>query len=585
MKKLVLLGVGALASLAGLDARALPPGPTCATGTLITAGTHTGTNFGATGDGSSQCFGANIDVWYRYVAPAGVPLIEIDTCGSSFDTLLSVHPACPGSSTNQIVCNDNSGACGSGSFVKLLVNAGQTYYIRIGSRGDGQGSLVLHLVEKTGAADAYSGNLTQCEQVGRFGSEVAIATDSPICNAGDTPLDWFGAPVGAAPRTAFNMYRLHNDRIVQIGASWIKHSNGTSQDDDCGFGCAPYSTTQRLGAGCSDTYTVGINRRQFKFGPRAEVDPWTGAFTYAGSVVSLNSPGDNEVDRLNRVFDADLLASNFPGASYFVESLIQAHDDSDHTNSLSNRQVLLSGSAGGTWTTTLTGATSNGVVLGRWPGATVVGVPAQPFDDGRVYVGAKATPLGSNQYRFEYALFNLDSARGVRRFSIPLPADATISGVGSSSPRTLGEPGHNNAWSWSRQGEVLSWSTDAHEPTLNSNPIRWGTLHNFYFTATLASPPVLGQVRLFPYMPGSASVLLGVNVTPGSWCPADTDDGTGTGTPDGGVTVDDLLFFLARFDLGDTLADLDNGSGAGVPDGGVTIDDLVYFLTRFDAGC
>lgn len=32
-------------------------------------------------------------------------------------------------------------------------------------------------------------------------------------------------------------------------------------------------------------------------------------------------------------------------------------------------------------------------------------------------------------------------------------------------------------------------------------------------------------------------------------------------------------------------ADLDNGSGSGVPDGGVTIDDLLYFLLRYEGGC
>ncbi len=32
-------------------------------------------------------------------------------------------------------------------------------------------------------------------------------------------------------------------------------------------------------------------------------------------------------------------------------------------------------------------------------------------------------------------------------------------------------------------------------------------------------------------------------------------------------------------------ADLDNGSGSGVPDGGITIDDLLYFLLRYEGGC
>lgn len=69
-------------------------------------------------------------------------------------------------------------------------------------------------------------------------------------------------------------------------------------------------------------------------------------------------------------------------------------------------------------------------------------------------------------------------------------------------------------------------------------------------------------------------------------CPADLDDGTGTGTPDGGVTVDDLVYFVSAFALGDPAADLDDdGIDPPQPDGGVTIEDLVFFLTRFSEGC
>lgn len=68
-------------------------------------------------------------------------------------------------------------------------------------------------------------------------------------------------------------------------------------------------------------------------------------------------------------------------------------------------------------------------------------------------------------------------------------------------------------------------------------------------------------------------------------CIADIDDGTATGVPDGGVTIDDLLYYVLIFDGGDPAADLDDGSFSGTPDGGVTIDDLLFFLARFDAGC
>ncbi len=66
---------------------------------------------------------------------------------------------------------------------------------------------------------------------------------------------------------------------------------------------------------------------------------------------------------------------------------------------------------------------------------------------------------------------------------------------------------------------------------------------------------------------------------------ADVDDGSGTGTPDGGVTLDDLLYFIDAFENGDLAADIDDGSETGTPDGGVTLDDLIYFLKLFEGGC
>jgi hypothetical protein len=68
-------------------------------------------------------------------------------------------------------------------------------------------------------------------------------------------------------------------------------------------------------------------------------------------------------------------------------------------------------------------------------------------------------------------------------------------------------------------------------------------------------------------------------------CIADFDDGSGTGTPDGGVTLDDLLYYLDLYSAGDAWADVDDGSGTGTTDGGVTLDDLLFFLAHYDTGC
>ena len=71
----------------------------------------------------------------------------------------------------------------------------------------------------------------------------------------------------------------------------------------------------------------------------------------------------------------------------------------------------------------------------------------------------------------------------------------------------------------------------------------------------------------------------------GTCCPADLDNGSASGTPDGGVDINDLLYFLARYEAGSTAADLDDGSGLGVRDGGVDINDLLFFLTHYEGGC
>lgn len=73
--------------------------------------------------------------------------------------------------------------------------------------------------------------------------------------------------------------------------------------------------------------------------------------------------------------------------------------------------------------------------------------------------------------------------------------------------------------------------------------------------------------------------------TPVVQCPTDLDNGGGAGIRDGAVTIDDLLYYLVKFEQGTAAADLDNGTSTGTPDGAVTIDDLLYFLVGFEQGC
>lgn len=99
----------------------------------------------------------------------------------------------------------------------------------------------------------------------------------------------------------------------------------------------------------------------------------------------------------------------------------------------------------------------------------------------------------------------------------------------------------------------------------------------------LDGEPVVGFYPTGDGLPGGAAHFSFTIQAP--VCPADLDNGSGSGTSDGAVDINDLLYFLNQFESGGLGADLDNGSGSGTPDGGVDINDLLYFLAHFELGC
>jgi hypothetical protein len=135
-------------------------------------------------------------------------------------------------------------------------------------------------------------------------------------------------------------------------------------------------------------------------------------------------------------------------------------------------------------------------------------------------------------------------------------------------------------------GVVLALAPDAHAQF----SMNWYTIDGGGGTSSGGSFTIRGTIGQHDagIMSGASLQLAG-----GFWggatapgCPADLDDGSGTGTPDGGVTIDDLVYFITAFNLGDIEADLDDdGLDPGNPDGGVTIDDLIFFLAHFAGGC
>ena len=117
---------------------------TCLTAQTVTMGTNV---LGASGQGAcgafvndpnnfSSCSSTSMkaDRWYSFTPSTGGNY-RLETCGSNFDTLLSVFDGCGGS---ELACNDNyltgpSTGCSSNRsrIASLPMNAGQTYLIRV----------------------------------------------------------------------------------------------------------------------------------------------------------------------------------------------------------------------------------------------------------------------------------------------------------------------------------------------------------------------------------------------------------------------------------------------------------------------
>lgn len=368
------------------------------------------------------------------------------------------------------------------------------------------------------------------QQVGRLGDVVGLAIATTSWNIGGRDLIWMQNPDPRHPMIVWNVYRLMNDRFEQIGMSHVKHGFFALGDTQCGAGGCTYepghSMGNWLGQNCTDTYTTGLNAQQGGLGPRYEINPWTGGYSYSGSHLSV-SHSHNAIQHRCQVRDSDLLPAQNPGAIYIAEGQYIHLEDVNPENSISWKSVTPSGVAGGTWNFAMSAATVRPVIgpaIYAWSGATQTVLaqqvplvrPGSP--DGRCILAQKSTDLGGGIWHYEYALYNLDMDRKVRSFFVPLPAGLSASNVGFHAVQHHGEPYTNSPWTVTTDALGITWSTTYSgplgsssppnlPPTLPDNPLRWGMLFNFWFDAP--APPGDIDVELGLYEPGTPASISG----------------------------------------------------------------------------
>ena len=361
--------------------------------------------------------------------------------------------------------------------------------------------------------------LYDLRQFGRLDDIVGLSVATTSWNVGDEPLDWYGSPNPAHPFIIMNLFRLRDDRLEQIGQSWIKHGFCALDNAQCAGTCAIHTGCNTLSPGCTDTYGSGLNAIQSGLGPRHEVIPWTGEWFDGDSHFSQGRPSHDPVEHRIEVRDADLNPAQNLGATYYVESYYPAHDDVDVMNSVAWKPVTPSihPTNPDLWVFEMTNNREYpniGFAIDSWTGAeqTILAQAVPPIEfvspDGRCILATKASLLPGGGYHYEYALLNIDMNRKVGTFSIPLRSEVSITNIGFHAVESYGEPYSNDPWLAEVTDDAITWTTD-------SNPLCWGTLYNFRFDANLPPGEATVTLGLYePAEPGEPDVVTGTTQGP-----------------------------------------------------------------------
>jgi hypothetical protein len=402
--------------------------------------------------------------------------------------------------------------------------------------------------------DIITGDIADLEQYGNDGTQVGLGVSTTSCNAGNVPVDFFVLPSTDHPIIPHNLYRMSGgasdaDRFEQIGQSWVKHTFGADQLNECGFGCIPANFTH-LGAGCSDTYASFQNAEQQDLGSRAWVNPFTGVFQSTAN----DHTGHVHTETSHRILVnvSDLNENLNLGATYYCEvQYISPHEyawcqthpgECNMYNNSSYRQFRVSGSTQFFFsefapTVRMTPA------VHAWTGATINPIEPDPGVDGRAFIAYKVTGPVAGFYHYEYAIYNENLDRGIQSFSFPLGCGIMLGNAGFHAPPnhpgfandgTQGDAGFSNVpWTLAQDAGAATWSTETFAQNQNANAIRWGTLYNFRFDSN--HPPVATNATIGFFKTGTP-VTVAIAGPDGCATPAPTPTATPTATASPSVT-------------------------------------------------
>lgn len=373
----------------------------------------------------------------------------------------------------------------------IAMQVTEVHAVKEGGSDEGQGDPPNF----SAGPDVRLTDLTGLRQQGRIGDQFSMTQQTSVINDGttDTPWYWAIAPapgwapiVGQHPYIAFALYRYKDGKFEQVGFSDVKHGFFAT-NQGCTIGGQQY-----LKPGCRDTYSTSNNGDPYYYGPRAEINPFTGTWDPCGSHFdgatvdcTRESHSHDALTHLLRSRDAELEVS---GARFFVESAYIVKSDSNPLNNWGFREVTPS-KAGTVWSFANVGAMQQGYAT------SLFGDRHDTLNtgEGQGVLTVTTTHLTGATYHYEYSMMNVNFDRRFSTFGVPLPVGSTPTNVAFHDSDFDGA----NDWTWAVENGWLVWR--ANDPNGN-DAMSWGQLHNFRFD--IDATPVESAAQLDAFKPG-----------------------------------------------------------------------------------
>jgi len=198
----------------------------------------------STGDPTPSC-GSSVGkgVWYK-VTPTSSGTVTLNTCGSSYDTVLAIYSGSCGS-LSAVTCNDDDSSCGSGSTASQVTftgNAGTTYYIFIGGYYGVSGNLQIFAqwsVSPPPSNDQCSGAVTLTSGVtNSLNTAYATSTSDPTPSCGSSVGKgvWYKVTPTASGSVTVSTCGSSYDTVLAIYSGSCGSLTSVTCDDDSGCG-------------------------------------------------------------------------------------------------------------------------------------------------------------------------------------------------------------------------------------------------------------------------------------------------------------------------------------------------------------